>query len=354
VSPDQVLGMAPIVGRLKTKAELVNEFRETCTFVNRVEERRHFLNVVQSDPERKTNLVLVNGSKGVGKSGLICYCLEWAASRGRLVKYVELDPEERVDDLGVLRLICEGESDSLIDKPLPHEAMSRFYQTLNTVLAGADSGKPAEVDNFPTNAEWYDDRGNIRKLPDRGRAADPVGDLFRAFYKAIEDVPAMARRELAANLDSIDKTAAERVLADDRPFLIVIDQVSRRSWDPVRSKGGEDPSLLRPIAEGLQANVLVVLGVKREDYDDLGLATFRRAVTTVELKPFSPDEFERLAQEYFNKLVAQPQYSVLNLDPAEWTDQVTSTAQRIKRKSRTWNPDLFMVLVKATYMGEVK
>lgn len=351
VSPDQVLGMAPIVRRLKTETELVEQFRETCTFVNRVEERRHFLNIVQSDPERMTNLVLVNGRKGVGKSGLICYCLKWAAIRGRLVKYVELDPEARDDDLGLLRLICEGESDSLIDKPLPHEAMSRFYQTLNAVLAGADSGKPSEVDTFPKEAEWYDGRGNTRKLPDKGRAADPVGDLFRAFHKALEGVPAAARRELAAKLelDPVDKAAAERVLADDRPFLIVIDQVSRRSWDPVRSKGGEDPSLLRPIAEGLQANVLVVLGVKREDYDDLGLGTFRRAAIAVELKPFSPEEFERLAQEYFDKLVAQPQYSVLDLDPAEWTDQITSTVQRFRNKPKTWNPDLFMLLVKTTY-----
>jgi len=348
VPPDQVLGMAPLVSQLDSDASLVEEFFNSRLFVDRVDERRLFLDSVQYDPQRKTNLLVVKGPAQVGKTELICWCLKWAATRGRLIKYVRLDPEKSVDELGLLRRICEGDLVSLIHKRLPDKAMSVFYQTLNAVLSGADSGNPSEVAALPAKPMWDDEDRNPRMLPAKGRAVDPVGDLFGAFLKALEDVPRAARIEVAASLAGKDDAAAARVLADQRPFLIVIDQVCQsavaRTFQGIMIR-----TLLRPIAAGLPANVLVVLVVEQSDYEPLGLKKLGLAAIPVDLEPFCPEVFESLAQEYFNKLVALPEYNARKLDPLKWIKRITEIGKQYKDDGQNWNPDLLWWLVRFTY-----
>ena len=79
VSPDQVLGKAPIVFRLDAEAGQVDEFRTSALFVGAVTERRHFLEMLQPDRAGKSNLIVVSGERGIGKTTLILRCLDWMA-----------------------------------------------------------------------------------------------------------------------------------------------------------------------------------------------------------------------------------------------------------------------------------
>jgi hypothetical protein len=352
VPPEQVLGMAPLVPRLVFEATQVDEFYLSSFFVNRIEDRRKLLDSLQSDPKRKTNLVMVKGSSKVGKTDLIRCCLKWAACRGRLVKYVQLDEEAEVDDLELLRLMCEGEPSSLIGKPLPAKAMERFYKILNTVLDGGDSSNSSIIGAASPEPKWDDEYGR-RVLPRRGRARDPVSDLYQGFLQALERVPNEARAELANRLeqshDPNDKSVAARVRDDERPFLLVIDQISQKSVNLGTFNKTIVPNLLQPIAGGLGANFVVILGIKDEKANPLELKKLELAAPPVELEAFSAGELVGLAGEYFQKLLALPKYSAQGLDPVRLNTSSNFWVQQFTPGNLKWNPDLLWPLVRMTY-----
>ena len=352
VPPDQVLGMARVVRFLGQQIPNVNEFQKNCIFVNRMAERRDFLNRLQHDPTRSTNLLLVKGTAKVGKTDLIRCCLQSAATRGRLIKYVELDSIQKVDELGLLRLICEGEPRSLIEKPLPDRAMARFYQTLNALLDSADPADQLKLASYPTKPKW-EINGKARKLPDNGGVQDQLEYLFAAFLEALDGVPHAAREDLAGKLKGIDDQAAERILADKRPYLIVIDQVSQRGVKVESFNTIMVPRLIDEFAKGIKANVMLVLAVAEKDSDALGLDNLGVATVPVNLSQFDPDDFERLAYQYFEKVsTLHPKYRQMRLDPEEWKSAVCQFAERYKRKRQNWNPDTLWSLLQITYFAD--
>jgi CHAT domain len=351
VSPDQVLGMAPVISRLKSEATQVNEFRNSANLVGQVDQRRQFLSSMQLDRIGKSNLVLVTGERNVGKTALICRCLEWMARRGRPLKYVRLGAGERVDALGLLRAICQGRSDSLIDRPLPLEAMTGFYQVLNATLAGADSSLSSQVAEFPVEPRWDDLNGKARLLPTSSRSGDSVEPLFRAFSHALESVPASARKEMAKSLEPRDSAASARVLADQRPFLIVIDGLSLDSVDVYIFRLIFVPRLLRPIASGISANVLFILSVDERDLDPLGLAPLSQFASRVDVHPHSADEFDSLAELYFDKLESLPENRTKNLARGHWADVTKVVGQHMRAKGSVWKPEVLDFLWKMVFLG---
>jgi hypothetical protein len=319
--------------------------------VNRIDDRSQFLDRVQWDPARSANLVLIKGEGHVGKTSLTACCAEWAARRGRPVKYVRLAPG-KADPLGFLRQICgRGQNVCLIDKPFPGGAMDAFYRMVNAALAGANTAVEAEVDAFPTVPQWLDANGNARILPPNTRASDPMGDLFRAFLGALERVPDAARAELARTLEPRDAIAARRVRGDKRPFLVVIDQVGRETVDENRFEKEIVPGLVSPLATatGINANLCVVLCVKSGDFEGLGLAPFSDPSVCLNLDPFLPGDFRSLAKQYFDKFVSLPEYKAKRFDRRRWLNRIREFGRDYEQGRELWKPDLFELLLRITF-----
>ena len=344
VSPDQVLGKAPIVFRLDAEAGQVDEFRTSALFVGAVTERRRFLEMLQPDRAGKSNLIVVSGERGIGKTTLILRCLDWMARRGRLLKYVDLASHERFDVISFLRLLCSGDSHSLISKPLPLEAMSRFYQTLNAVTAGANSSDSSEVDAFPVFPQWASPDGRARLLPSDSRSEDAIGDLLRVFLLALKNVPAAARREMATAVESTDSAAAANILADQRSFLIVIDSLGVDSLETSGFRAIVVPQLLIPIARGDTANLLVVLIAGTSDLLSLGLDPLRQLADRLELSAYACRDFESLAREYFDRLSSLPGNRTKGVTEKDWAEVVSQVEKHLVAKNTAWRPEILHLL----------
>jgi hypothetical protein len=345
VLPEQVLPVARAVPEfLQKKLVQVPCFEANAYFVDRVTQHREFLHCVQPDEARTSNLVLITGAKEIGKTHLIRSCLQLAARRGRLVKYVELDPAAPLDFLGVLRLICEGDDWSPIAAPLPAQALERFYQTLNALLRSKDPGDPGVIEAQPKQVKW-------RPLPVDG-VEDQVEIVFRSFLEALQAVPARARDDRARELTQHgDLDQAAQCRNDKRPFLLVLDQIAARTrsagagpapWS-IDGKLFTDylvPYLIRPFARGRVPDVLLVLGVTESavkpfglDKDSLGLVP-----TTIPVGALAADQFQKLAEEYFQKRKVEEVLRSKNCDPTLWRGPVAQLAELFKQMRRTWSP----------------
>ncbi len=350
VPPDQVLRMARELPLCVEQAASVSAFRNNGLFVDRVDERRKFLNAVQHDPKRSNQLLLIRGENLVGKTDLIRCCLMPAARRGRLIKHVELDPERGESFMGILRLFCQGVDDTLIGNPLPEVAMTKFYQTLNCLLDGQDPRDAGRLATYPTAAEWTRG-GRLRQFPDEGGDQEQVKLLFAAFREALARVPLAAREDLARALrEQNEEDSAAQVLADDRPFLIVLDQVSLSGINYDTFTKFLAPFLFKPFALGQVKGLVLVVAVKEEDYDTLTLK-MNLAPEPIDLPKIEPEKFESLALEFFQKLCSLPKYRTRNVDHDRWKGNVKNLAESYKSRSEYWSPWVLKAMA-GPYIGE--
>jgi hypothetical protein len=342
VLPEQVLPIARSVPKsLEKEIDLVPCFKPNEYFVDRVTPHRELLRHVQPDPNRQSNMLLITGPREVGKSQLIRSCLEIAARRGRLVKYVELDPAVPLDLLGFLRLICEGDVWSPIAGPLPRQAMKRFYQTLNTLLQGKDPRDPGVIEAQSEIVKWG-------PLPVNG-VEDQLEHIFGSFTQALRDVPAKARVERAEKLEGLGlHDQAELCRRDRRPFLLVLDQLAVRdpAWASAPSAWNVDrrlftdhlvPHLIRPIAAGAVPEVVLLVGVTESAVSAFGLdaRSLRLSPTTIPVDALAPANFGELALEYCTKRKIEEAIRGRNGDPTSWRDFVTLVGAM---RRTTWRP----------------
>ncbi len=348
VPPDQVLGMAPVFDTFRQQAERVKEFARNRLFVDREQDRRNFLNLLQHDPGRTSNLLLVKVRRKVGKTQFIRCCLQHAATRGRLIKYVQLggDGSKKADVLSLVRLICEGDPQSLIEKPLPKRAMLRFYQVLNALLDGKDATKPQVIALYPPKPLWYLNK-QARQIPENRFIEDPFKLLLEEFLKALKAVPSKARRCLARQVVSKNGPAAVGSIADERPFLIVIDPLTTSNVLVESFQQKLIPHLIEPMARGIQANLVLVLGVDDGAFKSLGFESAKITLDSMSLDKFAPEQIDSLTDQYFERLVAIDRYRSMKLDHGEWQSSVCQFRKRYLGKN--WSPVAFWVLVNSTY-----
>jgi hypothetical protein len=343
--PDQVLP-APVVPKyLVERLNRVPIFKQNDYFVDRLDLHEQFLEHIQTNQDRASNLLLIVGDKEIGKTQLIRCCLQAVARRGRLVKYVELDPTRPLNFLDVLRLICEGEKVSPISGPLPASALEGFGQTLNALKSGKDPRDKELLAKQPTKARWdlQLDKGD----------EEQVNLIFASFLEALQKIPDKARQERAEELKQRKEfDYAEYVYKDKRPFLLVLDQIAvpEKIQDftgaslSLFGKPFKDyivPQLIGPFArgEGNLGDILLVLGVTRSALEPLGLDAESLHVEppTIRVPSLPADQFRTLAEEYFEKRGIEALLKRCNC-PIPWRDNVGKMGEAFVKMNRFWSP----------------
>ena len=187
--------LAPAVPEvIRTELSRVNEFQGNAYFVDRVELRQQFARHIQ--PKAGCNLILVAGEKGIGKTHLIRNCLEAVAQKGRLLKYVELDPGSAYDVLDILRLLCTGNDWSPIGAPLPAPALEPFARVHNALVNHENADDPEVLLRMSTELKW-------EPVPTDGptKTEDPVKSLLGGFLRSLKGVAVEARKARARELE---------------------------------------------------------------------------------------------------------------------------------------------------------
>jgi len=288
VPPDQVL---PIdwskIQPLLLDLERVAEFKRNPWFVNRAPKRQDLLNKVALGAARRSDLILVRGSEKVGKTQLLRWCLAACLLRGYNLKYIDLGGEKTLDFRGVLRLIKEGKPTRVLGRPLPQEAFRSFDQNWGSFWTGDPHG----------SEEW-------------------IGQLFAAFREALA---AAARAALTGP-------------ASRPPLLLVLDHLSGNP------RGGVDrreftkyllPHLLEPTAQERGKEVILILAVTTEEYEQLELSALEAVPESVALELFPWKQYTPLAYEYCRRKQFRRE---------RWQRVVDELAKNVAEDRSDWSP----------------
>ncbi|WZO96076.1 CHAT domain-containing protein [Isosphaeraceae bacterium EP7] len=349
VLPDQVLRNAASVQLCVQQADMVAAFKDNFLSIDRVDERGWFLEAIQFEPN-SSKLVMVRGEKLVGKTDMIRCCLMSAARRSRLIKHVELDPKRGESFLSILRLLCEGEDDTLVSKPLPGRAMAKFYQVLNCVLDGNNPRDAQRLAGYPTTAEWMRD-GVLRQLPRNGGDQEQVELLFSAFRESLLEVPHAAREDLAAKLrEQGDEEAAGRVDDDTRPFLLVLDPVSLSGINSDTYSKFLVPYLFKPFALGKLPGLVFAMALQGEDYKTL-TERMNLKPNPIDVQQIEAEKLVPLATDYLRRLCSLPENLAKEVDHEGWKVMTEGFAASLKKKSARWSPWMLKSLA-GPYIGE--
>jgi hypothetical protein len=344
VLPDEVIPVRFVPTTWRDRIHRSKQFEENKYFIDRECHRDEFWKTVhinprwqektpgpsskkdpgpssKKDPGPSSNVFLVRGKPDIGKTRLMCFCLEAAALSGRLLKYVDLSSKESLDWIGVLKRIVGGTQGSLISSPLPGDLFAKFNPTL-------------------------DDAGH-EKQEER---------IFEEFRAALWKVPAAAREARAKALeDDNESAAAARVRLDTRPFVLVLDQIV----GPIDPRTGKResgvipalfeksliPGLIHPINARRERDLQLVLAVRErgrpnepDEYEELGLDALDPKAPTVTLREIEGDlAFARFAEEYFLRKDIDAICRKYQVTTEFWKKSIDDRAL-LYRGGRCWSP----------------
>ena len=222
--------------------------------------------------------------------------------------------------------------------------MSRFYQTLNAVTAGANSSDSSEVDAFPVFPQWASPDGRARLLPSDSRSEDAIGDLLRVFLLALKNVPAAARREMATAVESTDRRRRGEYPRRSAVFPDCDRLVGCRFIGNLGLSGDRPSAVADPDRQGDTANLLVVLIAGTSDLLSLGLDPLRQLADRLELSAYACRDFESLAREYFDRLSSLPGNRTKGVTEKDWAEVVSQVEKHLVAKNTAWRPEILHLL----------
>lgn len=333
VLPEEVI---PVKFVPLTRRELIGrskKFDENKFFIDRETHREEFWQSVGINPGRpgkgpSSNVVLIRGKPGIGKTRLMCFCLESAALSGRLLKYVDLSGKESLDWMGVLRQIKDGTKGSQINSPLPGELFAKIDLSLDA--------------NGPE---------------------DQQKEIFSAFRDALWKVPATIRETRVKELEEEGEfAAADQVRRDRRPFLLVLDQIISLAdpWTgkreggviPALFKHSLIPELIQPLYARRERDLQLVLAVREEgigpdEFKELGLDALDPSPPAVTLGEIGSDDFAKYAEDYLQRKGIDAVFKKIGMTTEDWKAQIDSRAELLsKRQNKTWSPSYLVAFYK--------
>lgn len=256
-------------------------------------------------------VVVVRGDPEVGKTAFVRMLMERCALCRHQLRYLDLrDPSRRVGALGVLRRICDGDGtpagDTSIRGPLPAAAFTDFKDTVQQVL-----GVPLAQADSLTNVMDVD-----------------VRRIFQAFQRGLEEA------------------------IETPPLVIVLDQFN--SVDEEQFRTFLIPHLISWCAGRQESNLLLVLLLRREEFDRFGMAKIGSRFKLVEIPGFRSEDWTDLAWEYVWRNLKPPEspaggmqddsfqrveeiIQLLN-QPGDWQPDTLQTIRDIIKKRFKW-PD---------------
>jgi len=341
VLPEMVIPVTFVPKSLREDIDHALCFENNNLFVNRCEEREKFLAFLRGEPEAVRNVVLVQGPLKIGKSHLILWCLRHCALFGRLLKYVDLsapiNPRARfpaaLDAFGVLRKIIDGGSDSLISSPLPERSFESFHKTRRAMLGAPEGWGPPPTD-LPEQQMKY---------------------LFDGFVECLDAAVAELREVRAADLEARrEYLAAKTARADQRPFILVLDQITGVIGPTGFRQGGILPSLfatsiterfIKPIAVRKQKDLILVLAVDENDAPALGLDALGTIPSKVDVDLLRPEDFRVMAEEFFERRDLNPSSRRTRVLPPNWKQRVNDWAKGYIDDQHKWSPGDELVLL---------
>ena len=231
VPPEKVLaangGVRVVAADRLLRIESARDFQNNPAFVDRHDQRDELLGRLARGASRASDLLVVGDVKQIGKTQLIWYCLEACALWGFPVKYVNVTGgPSKLDYVGVLRAIRDGESDSLIAGPLPSQSFVAFNRMINAVCEGKDPRDPVVL----SQSAPVDQRQPLR--PGDPAVLALISTLNRGGGNAGNDRdPGLATLyELISTsfLDALSQAATTlRGPHDWPPAIVVLDQITK-------------------------------------------------------------------------------------------------------------------------------
>ncbi len=292
-------GMYDTLAPLLAASSLLSEL---STFVGRRRERRE---VRGHSTAKHADLLLLSGSKAIGKSDFLKSCLEHFALRGFRVVYVDLATNKKHDAISFLRAIRGPVAPTRVDllRPDLSAAFADFNEELNALL----DGKPVPSELLRTAESGLD--AGVPYDPNRAHP-ETLTRAFASFNRALTQA------------------------AGAQPLFIVIDHL-------VDEKGGMLPDeftrYVRPLfVETVMRHevphVHLVLAVRDEQAVQLGLGDLLAGDWGKTLKPFPRHEWRWLANEYLQ---------ARNVDRTVAADSIEFLGKKI---SSDFGPDVLVAL----------
>lgn len=284
-----------ITGDVRSQVRDIEDFLSVRTMVDRREIRWGAWQGVSSEALK---VVVVRGEREVGKTAFVHMLMQRCALRRHQLRYLDLrDASRRMDALGVLRRICEGDgttADELsLHGPLPAAAFAKFSETVQQVL-----GTPLAQAAGLTSVMDVD-----------------VRRIFQAFQAGLEQ--AIETPPLVIVLDQFEFVDDEQF----RSFLI--------------------PHLITWCANRPDRKLLLVLLLRKEEYDRFGMFKISSRFKLVDIDGFARDQWEDLAWEYVWRNLTPPPAS-------PGVDPVQELREQIRRGPKTdkWQPGILTTLKK--------
>ena len=248
-------------------AQTSASLQRLVNFVGRRRERR----AVRTSATAKQNLLVLSGGQAIGKSEFIKTCLEYFALRGARVVYVDLATGAKHDAIGLLRLIRGPKAVPAKDllRPELYAHFADFNEGLNALL----EGNPVPNQLLHTEESGTDDERPYSA--DRAKT-DIHRQVFQSFAKALV------------------------TSANSEPLFIVIDHVGGPNGGitPIEFIKYVRPLFVDEVARGDVGPVRLVLAVRDEHADELGLTDLLAGSFGQILKPFPLKDWRWVASEY--------------------------------------------------------
>jgi hypothetical protein len=267
-SPANVLALeAAPPPELSNLAAASDSLLKLSGFVGRRRDRREVRQVAGT----RSNLLVLAGSKEVGKSDFIKTCLEYFAFRGARVVYVNLATGGWHDAIGLLRQIRGPktlDSQDLL-RPLLYPAFTDFNEELNALL----DGRPVP--------------GTLLRTPESGVDNEKAYRADTAHPDTIDRAFESFARALVAG-------------AKGEPLYIVLDHVGGPGGGvpPDEFRKYVRPKLIDPVFRKELGPVRLVLVLGEGQLGDYDLTKLAEGETGRWLMPFAREDWRWLANEY--------------------------------------------------------
>ncbi len=287
--PDTIITLGRrIAGNVRSHVRQIEDLMLVRSMVDRRESRWGAWRGVST---QALKVVVVRGDPEVGKTEFVRMLMERCALCQHQLRYVDMKGVRRADALAVLRRICDGDGmaadDFSLHGPLPAAAFATFKDTVQQVL-----GVPLAQAAGLTNVMDVDARR-----------------IFQAFQAGLEQAIATP------------------------PLVIVLDHL--RDVDEEQFRSFLTPHLITWCANRPDRNILLVLLLRRDEYDRFEMAKIRSRFNLVDIEGFARDQWEDLAWEYVWRNLTPP-------TPPPGVDPVQELREQIRHgpKTEKWQPGI--------------
>jgi hypothetical protein len=297
----------PVPEELLQAAHLAVEFKHNSLFVARRDQRDSLFERVRTD-----GLIVVHGGRRTSKSGLVRYCLECLTCWGHPTKYLDL-LNAQVNPLDLLRLIRDGNPATLLGRPLPVQAFTRFNRTVNALLDGADPDGPGVLERYP-DVDQMHRLGAAQNTGIEGL----IARLFETFVTSL--------REAAASVTD----------AEGRRLVLVLDHVTALVGGGLQAEVYKLVlrRLIVPFAQEAIPNAVLILVTDESEYgmvdETLAEVRLNASKMTVDMPLFRGSDFVAVTGEFCRRL---------GIERAVWEPvvQLLATARGLQYQ-QTWSP----------------